>query len=201
MALSCPRCSTDVPDGALYCPYCNLPKPKRGFTASVEGAKNNVPPVASAARAPQRRRPPHARTNMHSRTSKPRRSFKLPAIGALVALLSAGAYFFLVPLVYSESAEPKAVLAALDNLRKTPSNEEGVSIDARMSRELDRSRRAGDLREYQGWTAKPIKGTRHKVLLVFSFEEAAGHRSAEWIADLAHNTFVPQNELAVSVSR
>src|ERR1041385_8848970 len=39
MALSCPRCSTDVPDEALYCPYCNLPKPKRGFLSAEDAVE------------------------------------------------------------------------------------------------------------------------------------------------------------------
>jgi len=31
MALTCPRCETDVPNEAQYCPYCSLPKPRRGL--------------------------------------------------------------------------------------------------------------------------------------------------------------------------
>ena len=126
----------------------------------------------------------------------------MPAIGGLVALLCLGAYIFVVPLVYSDVAEPKAILVALDNLRRMPSNEEGLTIDARMLRELERSRRGGNLAGYQGWIVKSIKGTKSKVLLVFSYDEVGNaHRRAEWLADLAQNTFAPQNELAVSVSR
>jgi len=123
-------------------------------------------------------------------------------IGALVTLLGIGVYMFIVPLVYSDVAEPKVVLAALEDLRRTPSNEEGLTIDARMKRELEKSKRSGNLVGYQGWTMKPVKGNKNKVLLVYSFDEKGDVQfRAEWLADLTQHTFAPQNELAVSVSQ
>jgi len=118
-----------------------------------------------------------------------------------MALFSVGIYIFVVPLVYSEQAEPKIVLSALDKLRKTPSNEPDLTIDAALSRQLETSRRVKNLVAYHGWTVRPIKGTRSKVVLVFSYEEVGGvHHSAEWIADLANNTFTPETDLAAAVS-
>jgi hypothetical protein len=206
MALTCPRCGTDVPSEALYCPYCSLPKPKRGFTAATEdqpeetaAAEHTKPPAAVRRAATQRSRPAKRST---ARPGKPKRQLRLSvlSVAALVALFSVGIYIFVVPMVYSEQAEPKTVLSALDKLRKTPSNEPNLTIDARLSRELDTARRIGNLVAYQGWTVRPIKGTKSKVVLAFSYVEVGDvHQSAEWMADLTNNTFTPQNELAATI--
>jgi hypothetical protein len=104
-------------------------------------------------------------------------------------------------MVYSETAEPKVVLSALEKLRHQPSNEPEVTVDARLSRELETSRRVKNLVSYKGWTVRPVKGTKNKVVLVFSFEEVGGVlQSAEWLADLNSSTFTPQTDLAQSVS-
>jgi len=114
--------------------------------------------------------------------------------------LSVGVYIFVVPLVYSEQAEPKAILSALDTLRRMPSSEPGLTIDARLTRELDTARRVKNLVSYQGWTARPIKGTTTKVLLVYSYQEVGDvNKRAEWIADLITNTFVPQTDMAIAI--
>jgi len=123
------------------------------------------------------------------------------ATAALIAVASIGFYIFVLPIARSQGAEPKAVLSALDTLRRMPSNEQGLTIDARLSRELDKSRRVGNLVAYQGWTVHRIRGTKTRVLLVFSFREVGNvDQRAEWLANLVDNTFTPQTELAVSVS-
>lgn len=123
------------------------------------------------------------------------------SVAALAALFSVGIYIFVVPMVYSEQAEPKTVLAALDKLRKTPSNEPGLTIDARLQRELDTARRVGNLTAYQGWIVRPIKGDKTRIVLAFAYQEVGDiKQSAEWIADLASGAFTPQTELAKTVS-
>jgi hypothetical protein len=190
MAITCPRCSTDVPDEARYCPYCNLAKPK--------GGPNDLAskPVEAPKHSPNRSKP--------ARHSKPARRLRLPVVGlaAIIAVFSVGIYIYVVPLVYSEEAEPKTVLAALDKLRHSPSNEPDLTIDARLMRELEKSRRSGNLLEYQGWVVQPVKGTRTRILLVFSYHETGDvQQRAEWLADLTSNTFTPQTELAVLISK
>jgi hypothetical protein len=104
-------------------------------------------------------------------------------------------------MVYSERAEPKLVLSALDKLRRMPSNDPQFTLDARLLRELETSRRVGNLVSYQGWTVRPIEGTKTKVILAFSYEEVgSAHQSAEWIADLNNNTFTPHTYLASTIS-
>lgn len=222
MALTCPRCGTDVPSEVLYCPYCSLPKPKRGFTAPEvkpqEPAPIERPRAAVAVRRATDAGNKRAINTSNKRTAtaanrSARRSTARPgkqprklrvsvlSVAALVVLFSVGAYIFVVPMVYSEQAEPKTVLTALDKLRKTPSSEAGLTIDARLSRELETARRVGNLVSYQGWNVRPIKGTKAKVVLAFSYVEAGDvHQNAEWIADLTGGTFTPQTELATAVS-
>lgn len=207
MALTCPRCGTDVPNEALYCPYCSLPKPKRGFAAETEGNSEQAKPadklkprVAFKSSSKGSNKPAKRST---ARPGKPPRRLRVStlSIAALVALLSVGIYIFVVPMVYSDQAEPKAVLSALDKLRKSPSNEPGLTIEARLSRELETARRVKNLAAYQGWIVRPIKGTKTKVVLAFSFQEVGDvNQSAEWIADLTNSTFTPQTDLAAAVS-
>jgi hypothetical protein len=209
MALTCPRCGTDVPNEAQYCPYCSLPKPKRGFAGAVQDkpeettlAEHPKPPVAVAFRkANNESKKPAKRST--ERPGKPPRKFRVSILSAaaLVALFSVGIYIFVVPMVYSEQAEPKTVLSALDKLRRMPSNEPGLTLDARLLHEIETSRRVGNLAGYQGWTVRPIKGTKARVVLAFSYVEVGDvHQSAEWIADLTNNTFTPQTDLATWVS-
>ena len=219
MALSCPRCGTDVPNEALYCPYCSLPKPKRGFASAEEKPKESLPNAPKPPAASKRAAVSTRKTVVSSRKTKEsgaislkqptRRPAKEPrrfrvsvlSVAALVALLGVGAYIFVVPLVYSNQAEPKTVLAALEKLRKTPSNEPELTIDARLSRELETSRRVKNLVAYEGWVVRPIKGSKTKVVLAFSYKEVGDvHHNAEWIADLTTGSFIPQTELAAAVS-
>ena len=119
-----------------------------------------------------------------------------------MAVLAAGVYIFVVPLVHSEGVEPKTALSALDRLQHMPSNEPDLTIDARLSGEIEKSRRVGNLIGYQGWTVHPIKGMKNRVLLAFSYREVGNiERRAEWLADLNANTFTAQTALAVSVSK
>lgn len=212
MALTCPRCGTAVPNEALYCPYCSLPKPKRGF---AEAKQELSRPQAR----PQSRKPSFGLKKSKkgvARSSNPAGGFPAPAakppkeprglrvsvlsLAAVVTVLGVGVYIFVVPMVYSEHAEPKTVLAALDKLRKTPSNQPGLTIDGALLRELETARRVGNLVSYQGWIVRPIKGTKSKVVLAFSYEEAGKeNQNAEWIADLNDGTFTPKTELAEKV--
>lgn len=205
MALTCPRCGTDVPSEVLYCPYCSLPKPKRGFAAAEDKPQETTPaelpkPQVAVRRATKERDRLAKRSTAHPGKPPRRLRASVLSLAALVALFSVGVYTFVVPMVYSEQAEPKTVLAALDKLRKTPSNEPGLTIDARLVRELETSRRVGNLRAYQGWTVRPIKGNKTKVVLAFTYVEVGDvYQSAEWIADLTTGAFTPQTELAATV--
>jgi hypothetical protein len=206
MALTCPRCDTDVPVEAFYCPYCNLPKPKGGFTSAAEEKPTGTSPQQpAAAYTPAAAYKKETRTSNQSfnRPRKKGRTIKLGVLSfaALIAVLSVGLYVFVVPLVLSQEAEPTAALSALDKLRRLPSRDSGVTIGDRMSHELETSRKLGNLAGYKGWTVRPIKGTKTKALISFSYREVDGsEQKADWIADLEAGSFVPQTPLAASAS-
>lgn len=198
MPMVCPRCATDVTAEALYCPYCNLPKPKTGFMLSAP-SPHRKPAAQVASRKSQK---PNDRSLSQPRTTKRKLRLAVLSVAALVAVSSVGVYTFVVPLMNSQGVEPKTALSALDRLQHMPSNEPDLTIDARLSREIEKSRRVGNLVGYQGWTVHAIKGTKTRVLIVFSYRETGNtEQRAEWLADLSANTFAPQTALAVSVSK
>lgn len=198
MPIVCPRCSTKVSADAQYCSYCSLPKPKAGF--GEEGATSSSKPVTQ--RVSRKSLKPDDRRLGQPRNPKRRFRVIVLSVSALVAVLGVAVYIFVVPLVYSQGVEPKAALSALDKLQHMQSNQPDLTIDARLSGELEKSRRVGNLVGYKGWTIHPIKGTKTRVRLVFSFREVGNtEQSAEWLADLDANTFTPQTALAVSISK
>lgn len=202
MTLTCPRCSTNVSEDSLYCSYCNLPKPKSGFGAiSAENQPQpQKQPPARPSKSPAAARKDH-RPRRRQGDGRDISIAKLAGV-AVIVLLAIGGYVYFAPLARSNEPEPKTVLAALDALKRMPSNEEGLSIDARLNRELETSKRMRNLVGYQGWTVKRIDGTKSKVFLIFSYDEVDhSHHQAEWLVDLEHNQFIPQGVLAVSISK
>ena len=201
MSLNCSRCGTDVPREAIYCPYCSLQKPKNGFAAAAPPAQSTLTEQSKSQSGSN-----NGRKGSPSRAlKKPRttsgRSFRVPVIAAIVALISIGIYIFVVPMVSSYQAEPKVILSALETLRRMPSNEPGLTIDARLTKDLETSRRVKNLVSSKGWTVQSIKGTKTKVLMVYSYQEVGDVTiRAEWLADLATNTFIPQNDKATAVT-
>lgn len=202
MPMVCPRCATDVTAEALYCPYCNLPKPKAGFAlggptkpaTQAVSSKQATQAVSSKGRKQNDRRP------VQPQVKGRKRRVMVLSSAALAVVLSVGIYIFVVPLVHSQGVEPKTALSALDRLQHMPSNEPDLTLDARMAAEVEKSRRVGNLVGYQGWTVHSIKGTKTRVLLVFSYREVGNtEQRAEWLADLSNNTFTPQTALAVAV--
>jgi hypothetical protein len=96
--------------------------------------------------------------------------------------------------------DPKAAMPMLNKLRNSPSSQDGLNVDALLTQEMEKSRRVGNLRSYQGWTIRPFGGSRTKLIISFSFEETDNiQQRAEWVADLVHNTFTPQTDLAMAV--
>jgi hypothetical protein len=120
-----------------------------------------------------------------------------------VALLCGlGFYLFHFYSNRQHEVDPKAALPMLNRLRHSPSTQQGLNVDDLLTQELEKSRRVGNLLSYQGWTIRPINGSKTKLLISFSFEESGNtQQRAEWIADLANNTFTPQTDLAVAVYR
>jgi hypothetical protein len=228
--MDCPRCETNIPDEALYCPYCSLPKPKPAVeevSAQPEAAhpapaanpEQPQPAVAGASTGPsgsiyataahRRLTPRPQRTTSAPRPKKKRekREFStsrkrlliLVAAG-LLAFTAAGFHSVVLPMLKTMGPDAKVALDMVDTLRKTPSNDGSLTVDARLQKELDTYRRVGTLRRYQAWRIKSLPGSKSQFLIIFSFEESDGtQHSAEWLADSSARNFTPQTELAKSI--
>jgi len=201
MSLNCSRCGTDVPKEAIYCPYCSLQKPKNGFAAAAPPEQSTLTEQSKSQSGSNKGRKGSPSRALKKPRTTSGRSFRVPVIAAIVALISIGIYIFVVPMVSSYQAEPKVILSALETLRRMPSNEPGLTIDARLTKDLETSRRVKNLVSSKGWTVQSIKGTKTKVLMVYSYQEVGDVTiRAEWLADLATNTFIPQNDKATAVT-
>ena len=188
--MKCPRCHVEVPTEALRCPDCKLPKPKSLIAQSGKDKKKNQ--TNGQRSFSQGRRP----------GMKPER--RLPkwvgiAAGALsVALLAAvGVYIYLYFAHTTYELDPHLARPAMQKLREMPSKLPDLTIDQFLNQQLEKSRRVGNLVSVQGWTIRPVQGSRSKMLIAFAFQERDNtEQRAEWLADLSHDTFTPQTELA-----
>lgn len=192
--MKCPRCHTEVPNEATHCPDCKLPKPK-GLCVQEEKTEQKAAAAKSAS----------ARANRNKRTpmkKRPKWVTSIAGSAAFLLLCGMGFYVFSFFAHKPPEVDPQAALPMLDKLRRSPSTQEGLNVDALLAQELEKSRRVGNLLSYQGWTIKPVNGSKTKLIFSFSFEESDNtQQRAEWVADLVNNTFTPQTELAVAVSR
>jgi hypothetical protein len=133
-------------------------------------------------------------------SSKPKRAILLASISIIVTLLGVGAYWFVWPMLQSQGPEPAVAALVLEKLRKMPSNQEGLTVEESIARELEKSRRVGNLVSYQGWSVRLAPNDKSKLLVIFSFDERDNTKqSAEWLADPVSSTFTPQTDLAAAV--
>ena len=188
--MKCPRCHVEVPTEALRCPDCKLPKPK---SLIAQGSQDKTKSKLAAKRKPTSGRKPGA---------KPER--KLPkwvsiTAGALSIVLVAviGVYAYWYFSHTTSELDPHLAEPAMQKLREMPSTQANLTVDQYLNQQLEKSRRVGNLVSVKGWTMRPVQGTRSKMLIAFSFEERDNtEQRAEWLADLSHDTFTPQTELA-----
>ena len=180
--MRCPRCHSQVPDEALRCPDCKLPKPKSS-------------PDHSAAS--------HKKIQVKKRDSKgsdsrPKWVNALAGIVAFILTAGVGWYAYSHFSAQPHELDPHLAQPALAKLRQSPSSKSGLSVDDYLTQQLEKSRRVGNLLNYQGWTISPVKGSNTKLLIAFTYEERNNtQQRAEWLADMATNTYTPQTELAI----
>jgi len=205
--MTCPKCRANVSEASLRCPSCGLSKPKARTVEANEKPSKWFGWVAvkreSAGRPTEKRATENHRIANRKPAeppSKTKRVALMLSFSMMFALLGAGAYWFVWPLFLSEGPEPQTAALVLEKLRKMPSNQEGLTVDESVTRELERSRRVGNLVSYQGWTVRLAPGDKSKLLVVFSFDERNNTRQrAEWLADPVSSTFTPQTDLAAAV--
>src|SRR6185503_13018100 len=131
------------------------------------------------------------------KSSRPKWVTALASIAALILTGWVGLSFYSYLAYQPHELDPHLAQPALAKLRQEPSVVSGMNVDEYLTQQLEKSRRVGNLLKYQGWTVSPVRGSKTKLLIAFSYEERDNTQyRAEWIADVANNTFTPQTELA-----
>jgi hypothetical protein len=185
-----------VPTEAIRCPDCKLPKPKSLINQAGKSQAKQPSLAAGKRSVPSHR--PHA---------KPER--KLPrwvsiVAGALSAamIVGLGIYLYWYFSHTTFELDPHLAQPAMQKLRQMPSKQADLTVEQYLNKELERSRRIGNLLSTEGWTIRPVEGSRSKMLIAFSFTERDNtEQRAEWLADLSHETFTPQTDLARAAYR
>lgn len=120
---------------------------------------------------------------------------------ALYVVLAVGAGYLILKTsgFLNTQATPQDSLMTLSAFKNLPSNQEGLTVDARLAKEVEAAKKSGPLVKFQGWSTKPILNEPSKVSISFAFEGSDGKHSAEWTADLANHTYIPQTDLAKQV--
>ncbi|MGA9770069.1 MAG: hypothetical protein WBV94_13585 [Blastocatellia bacterium] len=180
--MRCPRCHSQVPDEAPRCLDCKLPKPKSSPDHNVTSPKKS-------------RKKKRASTG---NSDRPKWVNALAGVVALILMAGIGWYTYSHFSAQPQELDPHLAQPALAKLRQLPSSQSGLSVDDYLTQQLEKSRRVGNLLTYQGWTISPVRGSKTKLLIAFTYEERDNtQQRAEWLADVAANTYTPQTELAV----
>lgn len=97
-----------------------------------------------------------------------------------------------------QQADTETSMAMLEKLRHSASLDAGLTVEQRLMKEVERSKRVGNLHSYSGWAITSRQ--KGRLVIAFSFREVdeTEHR-AEWVADTATGTFIPQTELAARI--
>ncbi len=193
--MKCPRCHVEVPAVAARCPDCKLPKPK---SLIAQGGKNKSKSQKTANGKPLYPRKPGVKPE--KRVPKWVNILAGGLSGVLIAAIGVYAYWYFTNA--SQEIDPQKAQPAMQKLREMPSQQANLTIDQYMNQELEKSRRVGNLVSVQGWTMRPVEGSRSKMLIAFSFQERDNtEQRAEWLADLAGDTFIPQTPLAIAACK
>ena len=180
--MRCPRCHSQVPDEAPRCPDCKLPKPK---------------PSPDYSPASHKRKQAKKRDSKGD-TSRPKWVDLLAGFVAFILTATVGWYAYSHFSAQPQELDPHLAQPVLAKLRQSPSSQSGLSVEDYLTQQLEKSRRVGNLLNYQGWTISPVKGSKTKLLIAFTYEERDNtQQRAEWVVDVANNTYTPQTELAV----
>jgi len=150
-----------------------------------------------------RRRPDTPHTRPRKTAGKDVRQPRFPKkilIPVLIVSLGVAAFLLSPGLgVIAPQVDAQTSISALAALRSQPSKRPGKTVDQCVNEWLEESRDAGNLVSYSGWSFKQIMFDKSKVLLVFSFEEKGGVKTAEWLADVHENSFASKNDLAAQI--
>ena len=198
--MRCPKCHVETPTGATNCPGCNLATPKGKHEKAKAKEKEFNRKTKKVFLTGFLGDKASGKLSGIAESSRTKVAMRVGII--LVAIAVTGVVCYTLVFSYWESKEvdPVAAIKAMNTLRELPSNQEGFTVDQLMNQELERFRKSGNLKAYQGWHTRKIRGTESRVLVVFSFKdtEDRDHR-AEWMVEVNKHIVVPQTELATTV--
>jgi hypothetical protein len=182
----------------MNCPSCNLPTPRGKY---VNGTKDKTEKVNKNSKTKSKttsKPKSKGKSKIDWGAFRPGKWINWVLLGGLFVALGLGVYWY-VFISSAQPLKPESAMSAMNELRKRPSKEEGKSIDDCMAAELKKSKEAGQLLNYQGWTIKPYN--HNTYLISFSFEETNGKKSADWIVDPQNKIFTPITELASATQK
>ncbi|MCI0488343.1 MAG: hypothetical protein L0229_17275 [Blastocatellia bacterium] len=186
--MKCPKCSTETTPEALCCPRCKLATPKgRSYTKNKD-VRVKEHTTRSLAKA---------KSNRERRRIGP----VLTAVIALVTIIFCGLGSY-VALTYWQASQVDPnnhAQLAMDKVRRLPSTREGLTVEDALVQEVEKARDEGRLVEPEGWDVKPDAAGGAKFIVTFSFQLKDKHQHAQWVVDIAENTFDAKTELATAI--
>ena len=198
--MRCPKCHTETPPAAANCPGCNLATPRGKHDKELAREKEyerKTKKVFLSGFSFGKLRSSKKNDGEPSRIGT---IVRIVIIVVAIGLAGFGSYLLVFTIWDSKHADPILSFKAMQAFRTMPSNEEGLTVDELMTRELDKFKDAGNLKGSQGWHTEKISGTESRVLVVFSFQDKEGkdHR-AEWMVDIKSQRSIPQTALAIEM--
>jgi len=198
--MRCPKCHTETPPSAANCPGCNLATPKGKHDKQVAKEKEYDRKTKKVFLSGLSFGRKGAEKKDDGEPGRASTILKIAIIVIAIGMAGFGSYLLVFSMWESKHADPILAFKAMQAFRTMPSNEEGLTVDQLMTRELDKFKEAGNLKGSQGWHTEKINGTESRVLVVFSFQDKddKDHR-AEWLVDVNSQRSIPQTALAIEM--
>ncbi|MEW6127794.1 MAG: hypothetical protein AB1757_12220 [Acidobacteriota bacterium] len=179
----CPKCRTQTTIGALSCPSCKLKTPRGRLEAELAEEK----------KASEKSRFDKSISGGAKKLSiSPLVSTLI--IVASVSICALGAYlsftYFGDPPKPAERIPHQEVL---ERLQSQTANNSYLTVDEALNNEVEKSRKAENLMESEGWNVEAIEGG---FSITFSFQEKDKQQKAVWLFNAFENTYKPQTDLA-----
>ncbi|MBI3654585.1 MAG: hypothetical protein HY231_26440 [Acidobacteria bacterium] len=183
--MRCPKCKTATPAEALCCPNCKSKTPRGRLQEEFE-------PTSDLRQKFQDILADHKPTVKHIPAWL---SWSLILLTLGVCIL--GSY---LSFRYFNQPEPTNVplhQIALDKLRAKISTQPWMTVDEALENEVEKSRKAGRLKEAEGWDVRPAEDVG--FIVSFTFQETGKKQYFIWKVDPLSETYSAQNDAAETI--
>ena len=180
--MRCPKCKTATPAEALCCPSCKIKTPRGRLQEELE-------PESDLRQKFHDILADHKPTMTHIPVWL---SWSLIVLTVGVCIL--GSY---LSFMYFNNPEPTHVplpQLALEKLRTKTSNQPWMTVEEALENEVEKSRKAGQLKEAEGWDVRPAPEAGFMVS--YTFQESGKKLYYVWKVDPLAESFMPQNDAA-----